>query len=373
MKRRGPGSTSAPIGWGILGTGSIARIFARELQELPDARLVAVGSRSRERAEAFGTLLGIPHRHGSYADLVADPDVDVAYIATPASAHRENMLVCLEAGKAALCEKPFTVDAGEARDVVAAARRHRVFLMEAMWMRYVPAIVKLRALLAAGAIGDVRYLTADLGTPAGPEPKPRIVSRELGGGALLQKGIYLISLASMIFGRPDRVASLVDPSASGVDEHSGVVLGYPGGKLALLLCSNLARTSREATVVGTAGLIRIHSPVHCPPALTLSLGPDGRGSGRTFRLPEPLIRYGKRSRLLRWLRERYGVLGERVVHGIQTRVIRAPVTGEGLSYQAVEVMRCLRAGLSESHVMPLDESVTILETADEIRRQWNFR
>jgi hypothetical protein len=139
------------------------------------------------------------------------------------------------------------------------------------------------------------------------------------------------------------------------------------------LCSNLARTSREATVVGTAGLIRIHSPVHCPPALTLSLGPDGRGSGRTFRLPEPLIRYGKRSRLLRWLRERYGVLGERVVHGIQTRVIRAPVTGEGLSYQAVEVMRCLRAGLSESHVMPLDESVTILETADEIRRQWNFR
>jgi predicted dehydrogenase len=112
VKRSGPGSTTVPIGWGILGTGSIARVFARELRRLPDARLVAVGSRSPERAEEFGTSLGVPHRYGYYADLVADPGVDAVYIATPASAHRDNMLLCLEAGKAVLCEKPFTVHAG---------------------------------------------------------------------------------------------------------------------------------------------------------------------------------------------------------------------------------------------------------------------
>jgi predicted dehydrogenase len=245
--------------------------------------------------------------------------------------------------------------------------------MEAMWMRYVPAMVKLRELLAAGAVGDARYLTADLGAPAGAEPKARIVDPELGGGALLQTGIYLISLASMVFGRPDRVASLADPGATGVDAHAGVLLGYPGGRLALLLCSIVARPLRQATVVGTAGLIRIHPPVICPPGLTLRRGPVGRSSSPAFRLPESLVRYGKRNRLVRRLRERYSMLGELLVHGIRTRVIRAPVAGEGLWYQAREVMRCLQAGRTESDVMPLEESVAILETADEIRRQWTFR
>jgi predicted dehydrogenase len=365
--------TGAPIRWGILGTGAIARLFARDLRSLPDAELIAVGSRSRERAEVFGRELGVPHRFGSYAELVGDPRVDVVYVATPAAAHRENMLLCLEAGKAVLCEKPFTVDAAEAREVVAAARRHGQFLMEAMWTRFVPAIVKLRELLAAGAIGNVRCMIADLDSSPDLRPKGRLLSPELGGGALLQRGIYLVALASMIFGSPDRVRSLADAGTSGVDEQAGVLLGYPGEKLALLFCSIGARTSREATVVGTGGHIRIHPPVVCPSSLTLCERSDHRissGDPVSGRWRERIMHYGKRSRLARRLRERYPGLGERFVHGIRTQVFRAPVIGEGLWYEAVEVMRCWRAGRAESAIMPLDESVAIMETVDVVRSQW---
>jgi predicted dehydrogenase len=376
VRPRRPRSADAPIRWGILGTGAIAHLFARDLGSLPDAELVAVGSRSRERAEAFGRELDVAHCFGSYTELVESPQVDVVYIATPASAHRENTLLCLEAGKAVLCEKPFTVDAGEAREVVAAARRYGRFLMEAMWTRFVPATVRLRELLAAGAIGDVRCMIADLGRSSDVRPKARLLSPELGGGALLQSGIYLVSLASMIFGSPDRVRSLADAGASGVDEQAGVLLGYPGGKLALLFCSIAARSSREATVVGTAGQIQIHPPVTCPSSLTLRrrAAPPISNSDSVpeHRLKERIMHYGKRSRLARRLRERYTRLGERFVHGIRTKVIRAPVVGEGLWYQAAEVMQCLRAGLAESAIMPLDESVAIMETVDVVRSQWGF-
>lgn len=374
MSQRAARSTGAPVRWGILGTGTIARLFARDLGQLPDARLTAVGSRSLERAEAFGGALDVPHRFGRYADLVGDPDVDVVYIATPASEHRRNMLLCLEAGKAVLCEKPFTVDAAEAREVVETARRHGRFLMEAMWTRFLPAIHELRAMLLSGVIGEARYLTADVGSSADPEAKARLLSPELGGGALLQRGIYLVSLASMVFGQPDRVRSLADAGPSGVDEHAGVLLGYQGGKLALLLSSIAVRTPREAVVVGSAGQIRIHPPIMCPSTLTVSRQSGSAvtrsTSGPRRLLRERMVHYGKRIAVVRRLRERYWRLGERVIRGTSTRVVRAPVVGEGLWYQAAEVMRCLRAGRSESASMPLDESVAIMETMDAIREQW---
>jgi predicted dehydrogenase len=374
MSRKREGSAGAPVRWGILGTGSIARLFARDLMTLPDAHLVAVGSRSPEGAEAFGRDLTVPRRYGSYVGLVGDPHVDVVYVATPASEHRANVLLCLEAGKAVLCEKPLTVDAGEARDVVGAARRYGRFLMEAMWTRFLPAVRELRALVTAGVIGEVRYLTADVGSAADTQAKPRLLSPELGGGALLQRGVYVVSLASMLLGRPDRVESLADVGPSGVDEHAGVLFGYPGGRLALLLASIGIRTPREATVVGSTGHIRIHPPVICPSSLTVVRRPAVRdapaipGSGQ--RLRQRMVRYGKDTPLVRRLRERYWRLGDRIVHGTSTRVIRAPMVGEGLWYQAAEVMRCLRAGRTESDVMPLDESVAIMETMDAIRTRW---
>jgi predicted dehydrogenase len=254
-------SPGQPIGWGIIGTGKVAQLFASDLTCAPDARLVAVGSRSKARARAFGERFGVPGQHGSYMELVNDPHVQAVYIATPASAHKENMLLCLHAGKAVLCEKPFTVNAQEAAEVICLARDTNVFLMEAMWTRFVPLMVKVRELLAAGVIGDVRHFIADLGSRVPFDPQGRVFNAELGGGALLQKGIYLLSLASMILGCPSEVRGLAVVGETGVDEHAGILLGYPGPQLASLLCSVRDHTSRGATIVGTSGQISIHEPI----------------------------------------------------------------------------------------------------------------
>jgi predicted dehydrogenase len=185
--------TAAQIGWGILGTGTVAQLFASDLACVPDAKLIAIGSRSRERARAFGKKFGVPNQYGSYAELTNDAQVQAVYIATPASAHKENMLLCLNAGKAVLCEKPFTINAREAEEVITLARHKKVFLMEAMWTRFVPLMVKVRDLLAAGAIGKISHFIADIGTRVPFDSQGRVFNADLGGGALLQKGIYLLS------------------------------------------------------------------------------------------------------------------------------------------------------------------------------------
>ncbi|MEP6959438.1 MAG: Gfo/Idh/MocA family oxidoreductase, partial [Nitrospirota bacterium] len=260
-----------PVGWGILGTGNIAGRFARDLAFVAGARLVAVGSRSQERARAFGEQFGITHQHGSYVELVHDSHVQAVYIATPASAHKANIELCLQAGKAVLCEKPFTVNAREAEEVIALARRNRVFLMEAMWTRFVPSIVRLRELLAQRVVGDIRHFMADLGSQVTFDPGSRVYSGELGGGALLQKGVYLLSLASMILGSPTNVKSLSVLAKTGVDEDTGVLLRYSGGGLATLWCSVGVRGQRRGAIIGTQGQIDIHDPIICPSSLSVRL------------------------------------------------------------------------------------------------------
>ncbi len=191
------------IAWGILGTGRIAGNFAADLALLPDAELVAVGSRSEATAQSFAGRFGAPHAHGSYEALAADPAVEVIYIATPHPLHAENMKLCLRAGKAVLCEKPFTLNAREAEEVIALAREQKLFLMEAMWTRFLPAVVRARELIEQGAIGEVRLLLADFGFRAAFDPHHRLFDPQLGGGALLDLGVYCVSLASMLFGPPD--------------------------------------------------------------------------------------------------------------------------------------------------------------------------
>src|SRR5262249_55929808 len=199
--------TGQPVTWGIIGTGYIAHLFAADLAHVPDAGLVAIGSRSEEKARAFANQFAIPRHYGSYAELADDPSVRAVYIATPASVHKDNMLLCLNAGKAVLCEKPLTVNAREAEEVIDRARGRHIFLMEAMWTRFLPSIVRLRELLAQRVIGDIRHVMADLGSQVTFDPGNRVFSEELGGGAMLQKGVYLLSLASMILGTPTSVQS----------------------------------------------------------------------------------------------------------------------------------------------------------------------
>lgn len=319
------------IRWGILSTGKIAAKFAEGLAVLPDAELVAVGSRTSAAAEAFGARYGISRRHGSYEALAADPDVDVIYIGTPHPLHKENSLLALQHGKAVLCEKPFTLNAAEAAEVIALAREKRLFLMEAMWMRYIPAIVKVRELLAAGAIGEVRLVAADFGFRAEFDPQSRLFAPELGGGALLDVGIYPLSLAYMVLGAPAHVTGLAHLGTTGVDEQSAFLLRYPAGQLAVLYGANRLETPVEATMMGTAGRIRIHSPMHHPTRLTL-------------------IRSGHEEELL-----------------------EVPMIGNGYNYEAAEVMRCLRAGELESPVMPLAETLAIMQTMDQLRAQWGLK
>jgi len=317
--------------WGILGTGNIASQFARGLAALDDAELVAVGSRTADSAEAFGERFSAPRRHSSYAALASDPDVDAIYVATPHPLHHDNTIMCLESGKAVLCEKPFAINATEAQSMIATARARGVFLMEAMWTRFLPHIVRLRELLAAGTIGEVRMLQVDFGFRTSFNPQGRLFDPALGGGALLDVGIYPVSLASMILGTPQRVTGMAHLGETGVDEQSAMIFGYAGGQLALLSQAIRTNSPHEALLLGTVGKIRVHSSWWKSTTITLSV--DGR--------PDELI--------------------------------DLPEVGNGYNYEAAEVGRCLRAGRTESNVMPLDETLAIMRTLDEVRAQWGLR
>lgn len=317
---------SDTIRWGILGPGSIARSFATGLQSTPDAELVAVGSRSQERADAFGDEFHVPRRHDSYEALAADDEVDVIYVSTPHPFHLPCARLCLNAGKPVLCEKPLTVNEVGARQLVALAREKGLFLMEGMWTRFYPAMYKLRELLAEGAIGELRMLQVDLGFCAGFNPQSRLFSPDLAGGSLLDVGIYCTSFSSMIFGEPSEMVGLAEIGQTGVDEQAAWVFKYEGGQLAV--CSSAVRTStlHEAAIFGTDGMIRLPS--------------------------------------LWWQPRKLNVKGEEMDFSFE---------GNAFQFEAAAVGECLREGKTESDVMPIDESVAISRTLDTLREQWGVK
>jgi predicted dehydrogenase len=320
-----------PIRWGILGRGGIANSFAQGLRALPDAELLAVGSRSAAAAEAFGDEYGVPHRYGSYAELARDPDVDVIYVATPHPFHLEHSRLALEAGKAVLCEKPLTLNARQATELIAYARERRLFLMMAMWTRFLPIMGRLREMLAEGAIGEVRLVQADFSFRAEFDPRHRLFDPALGGGALLDAGIYPLSMASMVLGKPDDMVSLAHLGETGVDEQAAVVLRYDGGALAALTMATRTAGPQVVVIRGTEGYITL------PPE---------------------------------WLQATRMILTR---PNQPDQAIDLPLTGNGYNYEAAEVMRCLRAGLTESDVMPLDETLALMETMDAIRAGWGLK
>ncbi len=318
---------STPIRWGILGPGSIANQFAKGLQAAPDGQLVAVGSRDLRRAEAFAEQYDAPNRHGSYEELVADPEVDAIYVATPHPFHKENSILCLEAGKAVLCEKPFTVNAAEAAEIVAVARANNVFLMEAMWSRYLPIIVQVRKWLDEGTIGIPLQVNADFGFRAGINPEGRLFSPALAGGALLDVGIYVVSFAAMVLGSdPEQIAATAHIGETGVDENTGILLRYKSGAVATLSCAVRASSPHIARIVGSEGTICVAASWWKGEAATLKAG------GRE-------------------------------------EVIELPLAGNGYNYEAQEVARCLATGELESPIMPLDETVALMRILDEARAQ----
>lgn len=319
------------ICWGILGTGSIAHQFARGLAALPDADLVAVGSRAQATADTFADEFNVPHRHASYDALARDPEIDAIYVATPHSVHKDNSILCLRAGKAVLCEKPLCVNKREAQELIQVAREERRFLMEAMWTRFLPTLIQTRQWLAEGAVGEARMVQADFGFRANPDPKSRLFDPHFGGGGLLDVGVYAVSFASMVFASPPiHVTGVAHIGETEVDEQGAAVLGYDGGGLALVASAVRTNTPQEAWIMGTEGRIRLHAPFW-------------KGTKAT------LFRQGK-----------------------DPEDFEFPLEGNGYNYEAAAVAECLRQGKLECEVMPHDESLAVMETMDRIRAEWGL-
>lgn len=319
-----------PIRWGIAATGGIAAGFAADLALLDDAAITAVGSRNQARADEFGERFQIPHRHASYQALAADPDVDVVYVASPHSRHAEDAILFLEAGKHVLCEKPFALNEQEVVTMIDAARRNGRFLMEAIMTRFTPAYVDLRRLLAEGSIGTPLAVDAEFGVPFPHDPAHRLFDNALGGGALLDLGIYPLQLASMVLGPAAAVAAVGHMGVTNVDEHVAVSVRHEAGGISVSKAASRVLLANTARISGTDGAITLPTPFQNPPHVMVTAGGTSRQTD-------------------------------------------TPYDGNGLRFEAVEVQRCIRAGELESPVLPLDETRQLAAIMDEARRHIGLR
>jgi predicted dehydrogenase len=312
------------VGWGVVGPGGIAARFAEAMRVVDGGEIVAVASRSLERAHAFGDRFGIPGRYGDGGDLLADPAVEAVYVATPHGRHEADTLAAVEAGRHVLCEKAFALNAAQARRMVDAARARGVFLMEAMWSRFLPAYRRLADLLGEGRIGDPLLVEADFGFRVPVAHDHRLFAPALGGGALLDLGIYPVQLCALVLGVPERVAADGVVGETGVDEVVTGLLHHRRG-LGVIKAATRVALSCTARISGSDGWIDLPAFMHCPTSLSLTAA---------------------------------GGAGER---------IDAAWEGDGLRFEIEEVHRCLAAGRTESEVMPLDESIAIMATLDALR------
>jgi predicted dehydrogenase len=328
---QGNGTSDGTIRWGILGTGFIAALQTRDLNE-HGFTVQAVGSRSLDSARAFAEQHGVPAAHGSYEALVADPAVDVVYIATPHPFHHANALLALNAGKHVLVEKAFTMNAREAREVFDLAASRGLVALEAMWSRFLPHMVRLREVIADGTIGEVRKIIASHNQDLPKDPGHRLNDPALGGGALLDLGVYPVSFAIDILGTPDTIRAGASMTATGVDRQTAAIFGYGTGQQAIIDCELDAAGPNRAVVLGTDGWIDVEPTWYNPTPFTVF---DGQGN----------------------VLERFDL----------------PVSGRGMQYQAAELERLIRSGSAAGTILPPDQSVAVMAAMDEIRRQIGLR
>ena len=322
-----------PVRWGILATGKIANGFARNLALLPECELAAVAARRPESAEAFAAEHGVPgatRAYGDYRALVEDPRVDVVYVATPHALHKEHVRLAFAAGKPVLCEKALTLNADDAAELVAEARERRLFFMEAMWMRCNPLIRRLQQLFAHGDLGRITQVRADLGFVVDKPTTDRLLDPALGGGALLDMGVYPLTFAHLFLGEPATVAAAATLSPEGADLNLALALGYESGAIASLTSTMTAWSPRTASIATDRGRLDLPEGFHHPTTATWT------SDGTVDTISEVVI-------------------------------------GTGLANEALEVVRCLRNGEIESPLVPLDESVALMALMDRIRRDIGVR
>jgi len=320
------------IRWGIMGTGYIADKFAGDLPLTKDGELTAVGSRSKAKAQKFAKQHNAVRAYGSYEELAADPDVDIVYVATPHPFHMDNALLAIKRGKHVLCEKPISMNAKQTRRMIASARKQGVFLMEAMWTRFFPAVIQVRNKLTSGAIGKVLAIEADFGIHFKVGPKHRIFNPVLGGGALLDLGIYPVSFASMVFGvQPKKIVSVVRKTKDGIDKHAVIAFEYSDGATAAVSTSSIVQMKNEVRIFGSKGMITVHDLFISPGRFTLA------------------------------------------VTGKNPKSNDFPYDGHGMHFEADHVHRCLQKNQFQSDILSLDESLNVMQTMDTIRRHWKLR
>ncbi|KRE77285.1 Gfo/Idh/MocA family protein [Arthrobacter sp. Soil763] len=326
-------ATGTRLRWGVIATGAIAAAVTRDLELLPDAQLYAVSSRTQAAADAFAADYGFSRAYGDldgdagYERLLADDAVDVVYVATPHAQHHAIARAALLAGKHVLCEKALTVNAREAADLVALARDKGLFLMEAMWSRFLPSMQRAFEIAASGELGEVKWVGADLGFPAPYSPTSRLWAPKDGGGALLDITIYPLLWALGTLGFPQTVSATGSINDDGVDAQNALTLGYHHGAQAQLTSSLLAHGPRIATVAGSAGFLQSVGSINNPKELVVRIGFD-----------EP-------------------------------RTEQFSVVGRGYCYELREVTRCIQQGLTESPVMPLEASLDTMRLFDGVRAQ----
>jgi predicted dehydrogenase len=316
------------IRWGILGTGRIAHKFASDLKLVEGAELIAVGSRSKQSANEFNKEFPVKHIHNTYEALVQNPEVDVIYIATPHNLHYENTLLCLQHGKAVLCEKPFAMNARQAVEMISIAREKKVFLMEALWTKFHPHYIKMQEMIGQGLLGEIKSVLINFGFKPTPPIPARLFDPELGGGTVMDIGIYNVFMAMGILGQPDYIDAVMTAASTGVDEQCAILFRYKNGALAQLFSTFSSNLATEADICGTEGRIRLTS---------------------RFYEPSATIEFYK----------------ERVDSKEIIPVPKEP--GSGYQYEARHVNDCLRKGLTESPVITFADTILLIETLDKIR------
>uniref|UniRef100_A0A250XYP4 Trans-1,2-dihydrobenzene-1,2-diol dehydrogenase n=1 Tax=Castor canadensis TaxID=51338 RepID=A0A250XYP4_CASCN len=319
--------------WGIVSAGLIASDFVTALSTLPrsEHQVVAVAARDLSRAKEFARKHDIPKAYGSYEELAKDPNVEVAYIGTQHPQHKATVLLCLAAGKAVLCEKPMGVTAAEVREMVAEARSRGLFLMEAIWTRFFPAMEALKSVLAQGTVGELRVARAEFGLKL--TNVPRAIDAAQAGGSLLDLGVYCVQFISMVFGRqrPEKISAVGKFYETGVDDTVSVLFEFPGGLHASFTCSISAELSNTASVTGTKGRAQIQKS-WCPTELVVN------GEHKEFPLPQvPNKEFNFHNSM-------------------------------GITYEAKHVRECLQKGLKESPVIPLAESELLADILEEVKK-----
>ena len=313
--------------WGIIGTGGIARAFATDIAHLSDHVIAAVGSRNLETAENFVKSIPGAKAYGSYEALINDSDIDAIYVATPHPSHKENVIAALKAKKPVLCEKPFAVNASQAKEMVAAAKAHDVALMEAMWARFLQHYGKIREIVASGVLGQITTIHADHGQRLADQNIPRLVEPSLAGGALLDLGIYPISFAHMVLGIPQSITSKAVFTDKGVDAQTSMIFDYGNGAQAILNTTMIVQTPCTAVIAGLKGYLEVDRTFYNPTSMRVTLF-DGT-----------------------------------------VTVYPSDYKGHGLREQAVEFARVVKSGAKESPILTWDDTIAIMEIMDTVRSQ----